>query len=304
MSKKKETLSHILSPSTLSQIAHYGLMAKVAVDGFVSGLHRSISHGSGSEFMQYRNYTPGDELKYVDWKLFGRSDRFYTKVFHEETNMNCTIVLDASGSMAYKGERAICTKFKYASMLAASLAYLASKQGDNPGLFCYNDQCLSHFAPGNASGHLQRILADLSTITPGAVGNHEKYLTYLAGSLRRRGMLILISDFIDPDIDYIALFKKLGFANHETIVLQVLDKDELDLPFTSTTRFHDSETGEEIITASPAIRGEYIERIRDHITGFKSDCLRAGFDYLFTETDAEIGQVLATYLHHRGSGKC
>ena len=301
---KKETLSDILSPSTLSQIASYDLMAKVAVDGFVSGLHRSVSHGSGSEFMQYRNYTQGDELKYVDWKVFGRTDRFYTKVFHEETNMNCTIVLDASASMAYKGQRAICSKFKYGSMVAASLAYMAASQGDNPGFFCYSDMCLSHFAPGNASGHLQRILADLMRIDAVGVGKHEKYLSYLAGSLRRRGMLIMISDFLDPDTDYTALFKKLGFAKHEVIILQVLDKDELDLPFASTSRFHDSETGEEIVTASPAIRDGYMLRVSDHIATFKAACHRSGFEYLFADTTQEIGQVLASYLHHRGGGKC
>lgn len=297
----KETLTSILSPETLSQITNFNLLAKVAVEGFMSGLHRSLNHGNGTEFMQYRSYTQGDELKCVDWKVYGRSDRFYTRLYHEETNMNCTFVLDGSASLAYKGERAVCSKFHYGSMLASSLIYLASRQGDSPGLFCYNDTCLSHIQASSSTGHVQRILGNIASLSPSNQADHTRYLTYLAGTLRRRGMLVIISDFLDPETDYVALFKQLGFGKHDCLAIQILDKDELDLPFRGTTKFHDSETNEEIVTAASSIRDDYSESIQSYCDSLRDNCLKAGIDYLFTDTSEPIGEVLATYLKHRDS---
>ncbi len=295
----KENISDILSPETLSQLANYNLLAKVAVDSFVSGLHRSVNHGFGSEFFQYRNYTSGDELKYVDWKVFGKTDKFYTKVFYEETNFNCNIVLDASASLNYKGSRASCSKFHYSAMLAATLAYMASQQGDNPSLLCYNEKVINHIPPSNSSGHIQRLLTSLSTIKPEKIGMHEKYLTYVASAIRKKGMLVLISDFLDADIDFANLFKKLGFMYHDCIVIQVLDKDELDLPFENTKNFIDSENSNHIITAPNSIRSDYKKTIAEHIENFKDSCLDIGIDYVFCDTTESIGKVLATYLHHK-----
>ncbi len=300
----KERISDILSPKTLMQLENYNLLAKVAVDSFVSGLHHSINHGFGSEFFQYRNYTQGDELKYVDWKVFAKTDKFFTKVFYEETNFNCNIVLDASASLAYKGTRAECSKFHYASMLAACLAYIASKQGDKTGLLCYNDDCINHIPPSNSSGHIQRLLNSLVNISPQGTGQHEKYLTYLAHSLNKKGLIVIISDFLDTETDFISLFKRLGFTTHDCIAIQVLDKDEIDLPFNNTKNYVDSETNEHIITAAPSIRANYLESISNHIEEFKESCLNLGIDYIFTDTTQSIEKVLSSYLHHKEKGLC
>ncbi len=295
------TLADILSPATLARIDNYQLLAKVVVEGFMAGLHRSVYHGFGSEFLQYRGYTVGDDLKYIDWKLFARRDRLYTKVFEEETNMNCTVVLDASASMGYQGGRAACTKLRYGAMVAASLLYLASRQGDNIGLHAYGERLHCGIPAGHNGGQLQRLLTELQRLRPGGQSRHPAFLPYIAESLRRRGVVVLISDFLEADDTIGPLLRRFRFAGNECIVVHVLDPDEQDLPFPATTRFIDSESAAEIITAPPTVRADYIAAMKAFQERLRRVCFDAQSDYLPCPTSADIGITLAAYLHRRGS---
>ncbi len=299
-----ETIGNFLDPETLSGIDNYQLLARIVVESFTAGLHRSVSHGFGSEFMQYRDYTPGDDLKYVDWKLFGRQNRVYTKVFREETNFNCHIILDASGSMAYKGQNSPVSKFRYASMLSACFAYLASKQGDSTGLYIYNDKCLSLVKPSSTPSHLNRIFAELTKAKPEGKADHFHYLPRFAELTSKRGIVIFISDFLDESPNVPEFISKLRFANHDCIAVQVIDRDELELPFRGTGRFFDAENDSQIITCPSSIRKEYQKRFNEFIDGVKKQCITKNIDYIRTVSDTNLGETLSAYLNKRESKKC
>ncbi len=294
-------IAELLAPENLARIDSYSLLAKVAVEGFISGLHRSLYHGFGSEFFQYRAYSPGDDLKYVDWKALGRYDRFYTKVFQEETNMNCAVILDVSASMDYRGSRAACTKLRYASMAAACLTYLAARQGDNPGFFAYADGLVQAVRPGSRTGHLQRIMNELQRLRPGGKAAHDQVLGTLAESLTRRGLVVLISDFQEAEFDLPRILRHFRFKHHDCLVVQVLDPDEHDLPFTATTRFIDAETGAELVTFPQAFRSDYKKDMEAFLATVKKASLELQSDWLPAFTTDNLGVLLAAYLHRRGS---
>jgi len=292
-------LAELLSPATLARIDNYSLLARLAVEGFISGLHRSLYHGFGSEFFQYRSYVPGDDLKYVDWKVYGRRDKFYTKVFQEETNMNCCVLIDASASMGYQGRHAACTKLHYGCMIAASLAYLAARQGDNVGLYAYSETLRTSVPPRRRTGGLPRIMTELQRLEASGVADHERALGYVGEQFRRRGLLIHISDMHGLEGTLARHIKRFRFAHHDCIVFQVLDPDELDLPFSRTTRFIDSETSAQIATAPDLIREHYQRSIRSFTADIRDACLSESADYLLARTSDNVGNLLAAYLHRR-----
>jgi uncharacterized protein (DUF58 family) len=292
-------LAELLSPATLARIDNYALLARLAVEGFISGLHRSLYHGFGSEFFQYRSYVPGDDLKYVDWKVYGRQDKFYTKVFQEETNMNCCVLLDASASMAYQGRRAACSKLQYGCMIGASLAYLASRQGDNVGLYAYSDELLASVPPGRRTGGLQRLMTELQRLQPSGVADHESALNLVGEKFRRRGLVIYISDMHGLEDSLARHIKRFRFAHHDCIVFQVLDDDELDLPFHRTTRFVDSENAAQTATAPDIIRDGYQRDMEAFTDAIRNACLSERADYLLARTSDNLGNLLAAYLHRR-----
>ncbi len=299
MSRKE--LVEILSPAALAKIDSYHLIARIVIEGFMSGIHRSVYHGSGSEFLQYRNYTPGDDLKYLDWKAFGRLDRLYAKIFQEETNFNCMIVLDASASMLYSGARSPCSKFRYGAMVAASLAYLASKQGDNVG-FCAYGGSISCSVPARSGGtHLHRIINAISALKPAGRADHFMSLSYVSRMIRRRGLLVVISDFLDIDGEAEELLKKLRISRSDLIVIQVLDRDEIEFPFRGSVRFVDSETGGKILTAPQNVRQEYLAEMDSYVERIRKACLDVQADYLKVNSSGDLGSVLSEYLHRRGN---
>lgn len=295
------SLNDILSPAALTDVDNYQLLARVVVEGFMAGQHRSLFHGTGSEFVQYRDYSPGDELKYVDWKAFARRDRLYSKVFEEETNMDCTIVLDASASMAYQGERADCTKIRYGAMVAACLAYLASRQGDNIGFFAYAGELLSFFPAERPAKRLKHIFTTLAGLKANGLADHKKHLSFIAESMRRRGMLVLISDFIDAEERIPELLNAFRFNGKETIVVQILDPDEIDLPFAGARRFRDSETNARITTTPASVRDDYTHSMQAARDSLLDACHSIQADCLQVTTDQSLGTVLAAYLHRRGA---
>jgi uncharacterized protein (DUF58 family) len=291
----------LLSPATLARIDNYSLLARTAVEGFIAGLHRSLSHGTGGEFLQYRNYSPGDDLKYIDWKVYSRQNKFHTKVFREETNMNCCLVLDGSASLAYQGTRAPCSKWRYAAMTAACLAYLAARQGDNIGLYIYGDELSQVLPPSRAQGQLQRVFHSLARHRPQGTANHDMAWNYLTNHLRSRGLVVFVSDFLDADQGLPDLLKRLRFARHDALAIQVLDQDELDLPFDRSTEFIDVEGGDRILTYPDSVREDYVGRMNEFLSQLSQSMARAHVEFIRLISSGSLAHTLATYLHKRES---
>jgi len=292
-------LSILLSPTTLTQISDYHLLAKTAVEGLLAGMHRSTCRGSGSEFMQYRAYTPGDDLKFLDWKLLARLGKPYSKVYQEETNLRCAIILDASASMAYKGKNAPCSKFRYAALLAACLAYLAQHQGDQIGLFVYSDtmQCL--LPPGENGSGLPRVLAALEKCRPAGRAEHGTTWQQVSELLPRRSLVVWLSDFQEFELQVGRSLQQFRFAGHDCLACQILDQDELTLPFQDTLSFVDSESNREITTTANLVREVYRQRLQDFLATTRRQCLDAQTDYLLANTSDNLGYLLAAWLHKR-----
>jgi uncharacterized protein (DUF58 family) len=295
----KSTVADILSPSTLARIENYALLARVAVEGFISGMHRSLSHGTGSEFLQYRNYSFGDDLKYVDWKAFARLDRYLTKVFLEETNTACRIVLDASASLDYRGDRASVTKWRYACMTAACIAYLASRQGDNVGLYIYNEGMTDVLEPSGTRGQLQRVFHSMARQKPTGGANHKRAWDYLTGSLRDRGIVVFLSDFLEAEETLPPLLNRMHYARHDCLAIQVLDPDEIDLPFDISTEFIDAEEGRRILTYPEKIRDDYERKMNEFLRTLSASIARTPVDFLRLQTSDSLAESLAAYLNRR-----
>jgi len=293
------SLAELLSPAVLARIDNYMLLARTVVDGFLSGLHRSRRHGFGTEFFQYRNYTAGDDLKYVDWKVLARRDRLYTKVFQEESNMTCTLLLDASASMGYQGQRAACSKLRYGCMLAASLAYLADRQGDSVGFAAYNHELVAHLPPRQRGKQLLQMITAMHALQPEHAAEHEKVWSYVGETLRGRSMIIVLSDFLEAEAQLPRLLRRFRAAGHECLAVQILDPDEQDLPFTQTVCFEDVETGRELVTAPEQVRENYHAAMATFCRQVRDACLSNQVDFLSVSTADALGPVLAAYLHRR-----
>jgi uncharacterized protein (DUF58 family) len=292
----------LLEPSILANINNFPLLARTVVEGFIAGMHRSLYHGFGAEFMQYRNYTRGDDLKYIDWKVYARQDRFQVKVFQEETNTNCYIVVDCSASMDYTGTTSAMSKLRFATVVAACLAYLVNRQGDNVGLCAYGDRILTDVRPGHRSGQVHEICTELVRLEAGGTGTSEMIFRHLQERFNRRGIVILISDFIDADSEAMRKsLRRFRLAHHDCVLLQVLDADEQTFPFSGSVRFVDSESSDEIITAPERVREVYLERFGAAAEAFRRFCLEADIDHAsLTNSDVDsLGHALAAYLHRR-----
>ncbi|MFZ4594516.1 MAG: DUF58 domain-containing protein, partial [Verrucomicrobiaceae bacterium] len=246
--------SDILHAEDIAPLQHLQLFARTVVEGFTTGLHASPHKGFSVEFRQHRPYVQGDEIKRLDWKIFGRSDRFYIREYDEETNLRATIVLDASGSMGYTGQGGV-NKFDYARKLAASLAYLLMSQQDAAGLITF-DTKVREFIPNRTRiTHLHHLLECMVKTVPGEETSLADVLESLAGRLKRRGLIILISDLFD---DVPALLKAVGVLRkkgHELMAFQLFDRDEIDFPFSRWSRFENLEQNEDFLMLDPpAIR--------------------------------------------------
>jgi uncharacterized protein (DUF58 family) len=289
---------HLLDPQILSSVSNFPLLARTVVEGFIAGLHRSLFHGFGSEFVQYRDYVRGDDPKYIDWKVYARQGSLQLKIFQEETNTNVYIVLDCSASMAYDGGAGI-SKLRYGSIIAACLAYLIGKQGDNVGFSAYHSDLVCNIKPGHRSGQVHQICTELARLEPGGVCEHRKIFNILGESFNRRGIVILISDFLDANESVRKGISRFRFSHHDLILFQVLDSHELEFPFDNTVRFVDSESGDEIITAPEVVRERYLDAFQAYLGDFKGFCMETGIDYQLLSTRDPLANALAAYLHRR-----
>jgi uncharacterized protein (DUF58 family) len=276
------TLSDILHAEDITSLQHLQLFARTVVEGFTTGHHASPHKGFSVEFRQHRPYVQGDEIRRLDWKVFGRSDRFYIREYDEETNLRATIVLDASGSMNYRGGKDIL-KFDYARKLAASLAYLLMSQQDAVGLVTFDSKVRDIIPCHTKITHLHVLLETMIKTAPGKDTSLAPVIESLAQRLKRRGLVILISDFFD---DPAAILKAVGILRrkgHEVIALQLWDRDEIDFPFGNWARFENLENDEDFLLLDPAtVRQRYLEVQQ--------------IDYLNLPTDESHSMALRNYL--------
>src|SRR6476620_3973860 len=286
-----------LDPGLLNAISDLQLVARVTVDGTISGLHRSPFHGYSAEFSQYRHYRPGDDLKHVDWKLFARTDRFYTKQYRETTNLPAQVAVDASASMAYQG-RGPVSKLAYARLLAAALAHLVSRQGDAVGLVTFDDQLRSYLPPRGGRLHLRRILVALSKLQASGGTACGTGLRRAIDLLKRRGLLILVSDLYDDGEGVEAELRRAVRIGHEVAVFHVLSRDEMALPFKRDVELEDLETGGRVLT-SAAIRDSYGVAVRRFLERWRTICASSGIDYHRVTTDMRLDSALSDYLRRR-----
>jgi len=290
-------LSDVLDPSVLASIANLELRARVAVEGFLAGLHKSPHHGFSTEFSDYRHYFPGEDMRYVDWKVYARSGKFYIKQFEDETNVRCYILLDCSASMGY-GSTSL-TKLEYARTLASALAYFIAGQRDAVGLITF-DHKIQHYLPSRfRRGHLMRILRALSDTVVGQTTDILRPVADLARSLNRKGLVILISDLLDETEATVGGLQQLRAQGSDVIVFHVLDQAELTFPFERIADFEDSESHEIQKAVPQRVRETYLQEITRFCDYFKEKCRSGGMDYCLLNTAKPLNIALASYLSKR-----
>lgn len=294
---EKVRAADFIDPKTLMRIDSLELRAKIVVQGFLSGLHRSPHHGFSVEFSEYRQYTPGDDPRHLDWRLFARSDRYYIKRFQEETNLRCHLLVDLSRSMGF-GTLAY-TKVDYARTVAATLAYFLSMQRDAVGLVTFDEE-IGEFAPARyRPGHMHRLMVCLERAVSGTATDISKPLEQIAATVRKRGMVVLISDLLTP-ID--TLKKHLGYLRsqgHEVVLMRVLDPSELEFTFDTPANFIDVETNKELYIDPQNAREQYKSRFAAHAVDLQRLCQGQGIDLYQLSTSQPLELALFDVLQSR-----
>lgn len=288
---------HQIDPVQLAQISDLQLLARIVVEGLMTGLHRSAHSGSSIEFAQYRPYTQGDDPRYIDWRLYGRTDRLHIKQYQDETNLRCTILLDCSASMQYTSHA--LTKFQYAQMLAACLATILHQQRDAFGLISYHRELIGYAPPRTSASHLRRILVELDNLKPEGATDTAAALQYLGDVLQPRGMVVLISDLLHPIDALIEHLKSLRARRHDLLVLQVSDPAEQTFPFDQSATFVDLESGKEQFAVPNAVREQYLANRQAHFDLIRKECLASEIDIAEFSTHEPLDRALYFYLQKR-----
>ncbi len=289
-----ETRTSYLDPATIARLGTLELKARTIVEGFLTGLHRSPFQGFSVEFAEYRQYLPGDDLATLDWKVYARTDRHFIKKYEEETNLDCHILIDVSASMGYSSGEV--TKLQYGSFLAAALAYLMNRQRDAVGLITFDDKILTRLAPSARGGQLTSVLIGLDRLEIGATTDVAKPLNDLAAAIRKRGLVVLISDLLDDPDRVVEGLKHFRYRGTEVVVFHVLDQAELKFPFEQAARFRDVETRDEVVAVPGAVREEYLKAISDLQERYRRDLRLAGIDYVMLDTSLPLETALMAYL--------
>ncbi|MBI4892322.1 MAG: DUF58 domain-containing protein [Acidobacteria bacterium] len=286
-----------LDPQVLAGIANLELTAKTVVDGFIAGHHRSPDFGFSQEFAEYRAYTPGDDLRYVDWNVYARADRLYLKRYRGETNTRLTILLDRSASMGYKGaaER-ILRKIDYARFLAASLAYLAHQQRDAVGLISFDDDVRDYVEPSSRHGQWLKVLYSLDRSEPGQRTDFARPFHHFQQFLQRRGIVLVVSDFYAPAAEVVNTVAPLRHRGNDVILMHVLDPEEVEPRLGGSRILIDMETGAELEVSPEYAAGPYREKMRAHLEEMQSKASGAGLGYALTLTNQPLDEALRKYL--------
>jgi uncharacterized protein (DUF58 family) len=315
-----------LIPSVVARLSNMELKARLVVEGFMTGLHKSPYHGFSVEFAEHRQYTPGDDLKHLDWKIFARTDRYYIKQYEEETNLKSYILLDISKSMTYssdysgepeksrpgslfkktksKNKKSIksninLTKLEYSSFLAASLSYLMLLQNDAISLTTYDTKVRNYIPPHSTNSNLKLILKELTNIKPLNETGTAKSLNEIADRIKRRGIVIVISDFFDNQEEVLSALKHFRYNKDEVIIFQILDPIELSFIEGKPVTLVDMETHEEIFSQPFAIQKSYREAMKEFINVYKTECRKNNIDYVLTSTQTPFDVALLGYLNKR-----
>ena len=292
-------VSEFLQPSDLQKISNLQVFARQVVEGFCSGLHRSPHKGFSVEFKQHRQYVPGDEIRHIDWRVFGRSDRFYIREYEEETNLRATLILDRSGSMNYAGAGGM-SKFEYATKLSACLAYLMLQQQDSVGLVTYDTKIRRYIPPRSRVSHLRVLIEELEKGEVGGETELGDVFHDLVPKLHRRGLLVIVSDCFGDVAKFLKAMAHFRSAWHEILVFQIWDRDELDFPFRGWTQFECLERdGIKHLLDPVLLREAYLanlDKFRDELT---RGCRRHKIDLVPFVTDQPYAEALAAYLSRR-----
>lgn len=293
----EESYRRFLDPAVVSKLATMELRARLVVEGFVTGMHRSPYKGFSVEFAEHRQYMPGDPLKHIDWKVFGKTDRFYIKEYEEETNLRGYVLLDASASMAY-GSGGV-TKVEYARHLAAALIYLMLKQQDSAGLLVFDEAVREFVPPRSNPRQLHVLLSELERAEPAAETSIGDVLHELARRMRRRGLVMVISDLLEDPDAVISGLKHFRHLKHEVIVFHVLDPREAAFRFDGDATFRDMETGETMTTEPLSIRGDYVGAVEGWMARLRRECAESRIDYVPIQTSTPYDRALFSYLEKR-----
>jgi uncharacterized protein (DUF58 family) len=290
----------LLDPATLSQLGGIEFIAREVVEGFLMGLHRSPHRGFSAEFAELRAYQAGDDLRYIDWRMYGRSDRFYVKQFEQETNLRAHLLLDVSESMGWSSDPGVLpSKLWYAKHLAASLALILLRQGDSVGLLAFHDTIVDRVQARGGRRQWTELARRITALQATGGTSAEGALRDLAMRLRRAGLVVLLSDLlVNPDATLTAL-KFLRHHGHEVLVFHLLDPGERELPAASEARFYDPETNDELLVSVADIRVEYREAVADALAEWKRKLQPHGIDYHVIDTDQPLSLALRAYLRKR-----
>ena len=285
------------APPVLAKLKNLHLRARAVVDGLMTGIHPSRAKGFSAEFEEHREYAQGDDIRHIDWKAYGKSDRYFIKEYREATNLRGYILLDGSSSMSYASDG--WSKFDYGATLAASMAYLMLKQQDSVGLITFSQKIDQMIPPQAGSAHLFTVLKGLEDKVPQGATAAGAILQELAGSLKRRGIIILISDLLDSPEEVLRGLKQLRSKGNDVIVFHLLDRDELEFPFKDPTLFEDLEEDLKLLADPPAIRSAYRKAIQSLIEGYRQSCAAYRIDYALFDTSIGLDRALMRYLTWR-----
>jgi uncharacterized protein (DUF58 family) len=287
-----------LQPAVVAQLANMELRARLVVEGFITGLHKSPYHGFSVEFTEHRQYMPGDEIKHIDWKAYGKTDRFYIKQFEEETNLKSYLIVDMSRSMDYASKGNL-KKFEYASYVAAALSFLMIEQRDAVGLTLFDEGIRVSLPPRATRSYLKEILKELESAQPANKTGTSVSLNLIAEQIKRRGLVIVLSDLFDKPESVMTALKHFRHKGHEVIVMQVLDPLEKSFAFDGDAIFKDLETHEELMTQPWHIQKAYQQSMQEFLDFYKQQCRDNNIDYVLLDTSTPFDKALFEYLNKR-----
>jgi uncharacterized protein (DUF58 family) len=286
-----------LDPKALARIGRVNLVARGVVEGFITGLHKSPYHGHSVEFAEHRQYTAGDPIKHIDWRAFARTDRLLVKLFEDETNVKCYILLDRSASMSYRSNG--ISKLEYGCYLSACLAYLMIRQQDSVGMVTFAGGSGRFIAPRSAPGHLRVLLEELEKLRGGGKSRMAKTFHDLAESMRRRSLIVIVSDLLDDEREVLKALHHFRSRKHEIILFHVLDRAEIDFPFKGLADFVDMETGERLQIDPRYVRAEYLRELEEFRTAFRKETAQGLIEYVPVNTSVPFEHMLSAYLAKR-----
>jgi uncharacterized protein (DUF58 family) len=286
-----------LDPLTLAKVRGLELRARLVVEGYLSGMHKSPYHGFSVEFAQHREYVPGDDIRHIDWKVFGRTNRFFLKQYEEETNLVCWLIMDVSESMKY-GSGPV-NKYDYACMAAASLAYLVMRQSDSVGFVTFDNQVRQFLKPSSQPSHLKEIIHLMHRGDGREKSRMGPLFHDLAETINRRGLIFILSDMFDEVPEILLGFKHLRHKRHEVVLWHIMDEAELTFPFQETTLFRGLEQYPELLTDPRSLRQSYLEQVNRFVDELKHGCRDQNIDYVQMRPNTPLNVALSSYLAHR-----